>query len=288
MKAVDVHQHLFPELFLAELRARRAPPFLDGAELVTREGRFPLAFASHDPEARIGLLDRDGIDVAVLSLQPTLGLDGLPDPERVALEEAWVEGALEVVAESGGRFVALSPSRWREGFVGVSIGSGALLDLDTHVDVLEEVAARGAFLFVHPDAGTGVPARRPEWWEWVVGYSARMQAAYLAWVGAGRARFPTLRVLFAMLAGGAPFQLERLARQGVDVRSVLDTNTFFEVSTYGRRAIELCVETFGIIQLAYGSDTPVVDSRPTLEVVRGFGEAVAQILQIETPATLLA
>ena len=65
-----------------------------------------------------------------------------------------------------------------------------------------------------------------------------MQAAYLAWLAHGRDRWPTFRVLFAMLAGGGPFQLERLARRGVDVRSALDPNVFFDVSTHGRRAIE--------------------------------------------------
>ncbi len=287
MSRVDVHQHLWPEAFLAELRARKEPPFLDGRELTTREGRFPVELASHDPETRLRLLDRDGIHVAVLSLQASLGLEELPESERAALEDAWAEGALEVVEAGGGRFAALSPSRLRDGFVGVSVGPSALLDLDRHLVVLDETAERGSFVFVHPDAGHPVPADRPDWWEWVVGYPARMQAAYLAWIGAGRKHLPTLRVLFAMLAGGAPFQLERLARRGVDVRSAVDQNTYFEVSTHGRRAIELCIETFGVTQLAYGSDMPVVDSRPTLAAVRGFGDAVLQVLQIETPAALL-
>ena len=120
-----------------------------------------------------------------------------------------------------------------------------------------------------------------------MGYPAQMSAAYLAWLATGRARWPKLRILFAMLGGGGPFQLERLARRGVDVRSALDPNTFFEVSTHGRRAIELCVETFGVGQLAYGSDTPVVDSRPTLDAVRGFGDAVTHVLQSDTPSRLL-
>jgi hypothetical protein len=90
-----------------------------------------------------------------------------------------------------------------------------------------------------------------------------------------------------MLAGGGPFQLERLARSGIDVRSTLDPNTFLDVSTHGRRAIELCIETFGVSQLAYGSDTPVVDPQPTLDAVRGFGDAVTYVLQSETPAKLL-
>lgn len=287
MTTVDVHQHLWPEPFVTVLRSRHEPPFLDGDELVTREGSFPVSLESHDPKARLRCLDRDGIDVAVLSLQPSLGLDALPSGELEELEDAWATGIREVVEGSSGRFVALAPSRWREGFVGVCVGSSVLLDLDRHGSTLAEVGECGGYVFVHPDAGDRSEPGRPTWWEWVVGYPTRMQAAYLAWVAGGRARVPEPRLLFAMLAGGGPFQLERLARRGVDVRSALDPDTYFEVSTHGRRAIELCIETFGVTQLAYGSDTPVVDSMPTLAAVRGFGDAVAHVLQIETPAALL-
>ena len=40
-------------------------------------------------------------------------------------------------------------------------------------------------------------------------------------------------------------------------------------------------------QLVYGSDTPVVDPHLTLHAVRGFGDAVARLLQIETPGALI-
>ena len=73
----DVHQHLWPEAFVAALRERRTPPLLDGDELETREGRFAIDLAEHGLEARLRALDRDGIDVAVLSLQPSLALEEL-------------------------------------------------------------------------------------------------------------------------------------------------------------------------------------------------------------------
>ncbi len=287
MTTYDVHQHLWPEPFVGALRSRRTPPRLDGEELVTIEGRFAVNLAAHEARVRLDALDRDGIDVAVLSLQPSLGLDVLPVDERRQLEASWVEGVTELTAAPGRRFLAFSPSDVREGFAGVSIGSSEFADLDGSAASLDAAADAGAVLFVHPDAGPAPAATRPSWWEWVVGYPARMQEAYLAWLAFGRNRWPTLRVLFAMLGGGGPFQLERLARRGVDVRSALDPNTFFEVSTHGRRAIELCVETFGVSQLAYGSDTPVVDPAPTLDAVRGFGDAVRHVLQSDTPSRLL-
>ena len=115
-----------------------------------------------------------------------------------------------------------------------------------------------------------------------------MQRAYLSWLADGRERFPSLRIVFAILAGGGPFQLERLSHRGVDVRSALDPGVYFDTATHGRRAIELCIETFGATQLVYGSDIPVVEPRLTLDAVRGFGDAVAHILQSDTPGGLLS
>jgi 6-methylsalicylate decarboxylase len=287
MTTYDVHQHLWPEPFVAALEERTTPPYLDDGELTTREGRFPIDLGDHDVGARIRALDRDGIGVAVLSLQTSLGLESLSDDDRHALEETWVAGIQELVS-SPGRFLALSPGSVRPGFVGVSLGSSVFADLDGASAVLDAAEAAGTPVFVHPDAGRAAGPGRPAWWDWVTGYPARMQEAYLAWLAFGRERWPSLRVLFAMLAGGGPFQLERLARRGVDVRSALDPNTFFDVSTHGRRAIELCIQTFGVGQLAYGSDTPVVDPASTLDAVRGFGDAVTHVLQSDTPTRLLA
>jgi predicted TIM-barrel fold metal-dependent hydrolase len=283
----DLHQHLWPTSFVEALRARTDTPCLAGDELVTSEGRFPVALEEHDLEPRLRALDRDGIDVAVLSLQPSLGLGELRRAEAERLEDAWVDGVRALSDVSGGRLRAFSPSAVRDGLAGVSVGSAAFADFDASAPLLDAISDAGLVLFVHPDAGTSHGDQRPAWWEWVVGYPSRMQEAYLAWLAFGRARWPTLRVIFAILGGGGPFQLERLARRGVDVRSALDPNTFFDVSTHGRRAIELCLQTFGVGQLVYGSDMPVVDSQPTLDAVRGFGDAVTYVLQTDTPERLL-
>ena len=288
MSRYDLHQHLWPEAFVAVLRARGRQPRIEDGDLITGEGRFPVDLDDHDPERRVEALDQDGLDIAVLSLQPSLGLDALPTDERSELEQAWADSVHDLVAASDGRFLAFSPTEVRVGFVGVSLGSSTFQDFERSAPVLDRAAAAGAVVFVHPDGGGPADPAWPPWWEWVTGYPARMQSAYLAWLAIGRERWPTLKVLFAMLGGGGPFQLERLARRGVDVRSALDPNTFFDVSTHGRRAMELCIETFGVDQLAYGSDTPVVDPRPTLDAVRGFGDAVVHVLQTDTPSRLLA
>ncbi|MFN0152771.1 MAG: amidohydrolase family protein [Gaiella sp.] len=285
MATIDFHQHLWPDAFIELLRSRRTPPRLTGDRLVTVEGEFGFDAAAHDPERRIEALDRDGVEIALLSLQSTLGVESLPAAEQDECTNAWLDGIVTTVAGSGGRLAALAPGRLREGFAGVSVGASALYGEQEH-QVLAEADAVGGVVFVHPEAAVPHPGR-PDWWGWTAGYTAQMQAAYLSWLAGGRDRYPRLRLVFAILAGGGPFQHERLAHRGVDVRRTLDPDVLFDTATYGRRAIELCIETFGVECLVYGSDTPVVDPAPTLAAVRGFGDAAAQLVLSDNPTRIL-
>ena len=287
MAAIDLHQHLWPDEFVAALRARTSAPCIAGHELVTVEGTYPFDAGAHDTARRVAALDGDEIDVAVLSLQPSLGFEALSPEERAELEQVWLDGIGVVVASSQGRLRAFAPGRVVDGLPGVSVGASALLDLDGSAALLDEVDGCRSRPVRPPGGGWARAAGRPAWWSWTTGYTSQMQAAYLAWLAGGRERWPSLRIVFAILAGGAAIQLERLAQQGVEVRSSLEPNVFLDVATYGRRAIELCIETFGVGQLVYGSDRPVVDPRATLAAVRGFGDAVARLIQTDTPGALL-
>ena len=286
MLTYDIHQHLWPASFFEVLERRTAPPFMRGGELVTPEGAFPVDPAAHDPELRLASLDRARVDVAVLSLQPTLGTEALAEAERDELELAWLEGIAEIVAQGSGRFRALAPWRLTDGTSGTSVGVSALLS-EHGAEVLAQVDEVGGLLFVHPEAGGPLPPGRPEWWQWTVGYTGQMQQAYLAWLGGLRDRYPQIRIVFAMLAGGGPIHHERLVHRGVHVRASPDPDTVFETSSYGRRAIELCIETFGIERLVYGSDVPVIDPTPTLQAIHSLGDSVSRFLQSDTPERLL-
>jgi 6-methylsalicylate decarboxylase len=282
---VDLHQHLWPEGFISALAVRTAVPYLRGSTVQLIEGEFDLDLREHGLERRLAVLDRDGTELAVVSLQTTLGLDRLPPDERAGLVEVWEDGTRELVAAAGGRLAALSAGASLDGFVGAAVGSDALADLEALAPLLDALGRQDGFLFVHPSGG---PVEgHPPWWSAVAVYPAQMQAAYLNWLAHGQARWPTLPVVFAILAGGAPFQLERLATRGVDVRSTLHDNLYLDTASYGRRALELCIETFGVAQLVYGSDIPVADSAPTLRAVLGFGESVAHMIRDANPTRLL-
>ena len=286
MGTYDLHQHLWPEPLLELLSTRRAAPYLRGSVLTTSEGRFPLDLGEHRLERRLAALDAAGIDIAVVSLQPTLGFEGLPVPERRSLLAAYNDGIGELVDASAGRLRALSAGEPRPGFAGVCVGASRLLDPDGLKELLDRLERTGGFLFVHPDNAPGAPVR-PAWWAALANYTAGMQAAYLAWIDHGAARWPNLNVVFAMLAGGAPFQLERLQSRGVDTRRLTGLPLFFESSSYGRLALELCLATFGIERIVHGSDLPVLDPTHTMSAIQALGKAATYAICDRNPESLL-
>ena len=153
--------------------------------------------------------------------------------------------------------------------------------------LLARLERHDAPLFVHPGpvgaSGPGGPKpSSPPWWPALTDYVAQMQAAWFAFLHAGRRQHPRLRVLFAMLAGGAPLQLERLEARGGPVPAAPDPLVFYDTSSYGPRMLRAMVAAVGPAQLVYGSDRPVVDAhRPPLD------PALEQALLSTNPLRLL-
>jgi 6-methylsalicylate decarboxylase len=283
----DVHQHLWPEPLVDALAVRTSPPLIRGHTLVLDpEGEFELDPAAYGLAACLANLDRAEIDVAIVSLPPTLGIDELADDEAEPLRRAYHEGALEAIAASAGRVLALSMGRPHDGFVGTILAADDLADLDRLAPVLDEVDRLGSFVFVHPGVAHPPPGA-PAWWAAAIDYTAQMQQAYAAWLAHGVERWPGLRIVFSILAGGAPFQLERMQARGFDIKNALHPTIYLETSSYGRRSLELCLATFGARQIVFGSDAPVIDSTLTLSHVRSFGQAAVQALCQDNPTTLL-
>jgi len=283
----DVHQHLWPEPFVAALSARTRPPRLAGHDLYLEgEPVWPLNLELNELETRLALLERWEIDRAVVSLQPTVGLERLPADEADDLAGVWEAGILDLARASRGRIVPLAARKPAEGFAGLCVAASELLDLDAIEPRLEALVRSGGFLFVHPGSANA-PSGAPDWWTAIVDYTAQMQAAYASWLAAGAARWPELDIVFAILAGGAPFQLERMAARGLDERAAMLPRVWFDTAPYGRRAMDLVLSTFGVDRMIFGSDIPVVDPQPGIEAVRSFGEAVATAVLSANPHQLL-
>lgn len=258
MPKVDVHQHFWTEELIAALSRRSEPPRLQGTLLELREGSFETDLSVHDLDRRLELLDRDEIEQAVVSFPPTIGFEETPE-----LADAYDESILEVAEASGGRLLPLACGEEREGFVGTCISAERM--------ARDPQAIRGARLFVHPGYAPGMPDGKPGWWNAVVHYTAVMQAAYAAWVASGR---KDSTVVFAIMAGGAPFQFERLASRGDSFE--VPANVYFDTASYGARAVGLAIAACGPERIVYGSDAPVMDPRTTIDGLGGLFEEVAE------------
>jgi 6-methylsalicylate decarboxylase len=234
---------------IAALSRRRQPPRLDGTVLELQEGTFETDLSVHDVDARLALLDRHELDAAVVCFPPTMGFEEAPE-----LGEAYDEGVLEVAAASGGRLRPLACGAERDGFVGTCVSAERL--------TREAGAVTGSLLFVHPGCAPPPPPGMPGWWNAVVHYTAVMEAAYAAWIASGRSDVP---VIFAIMAGGAPFQLERLGSRG-DSADV-PPNVYFDTASYGRRVVDLTIEGCGRERVVFGSDAPVMDPRSTIDAL---------------------
>ncbi len=288
---IDVHQHLWPEPLIEMLSTRRRPPRLSASTLeLPGEPAIEVDLDAHRLETRLALLDRCEIELAIVSLPPTLGLGILAEEEWDELADAYDRGIVELAAASD-RLVPLAAGPSVEGFAGACIGASAFLDLERLAPRLDELEQRGAFVFVHPGPALAPPTAPPNpplWWPAVVEHTAQMQSAYAIWLDRGAERWPRLEVVFAILAGGAPFQLERLQSRGISGRDTLHETVSFESASYGRRALELCLSTLGVGRVLFGSDAPTLDPGLALDAVRGFGDAVADTVCNRNPSRLLA
>jgi predicted TIM-barrel fold metal-dependent hydrolase len=266
---------------LAALEQRHALP------LVRREGDVTVLHSAAEqpyvidtesglPAQRAAAVLADGLDLAVIAISSPIGIEALPRDEALALIEAHLAG---VAALPSDRFTAWGPvaldrpdpsevdERLDAGCVGISLPAGALAGpdrLERIGPLLERVALRGVPLFVHPGRAPGqrhvlAEFGEPLWWRALTDYVAQMQAAWLTFASFGRRELPDLQVVWAMLAGVAPLQLERLGSRGGPPVEPGDPDQFYECSSYGPAAIETLARRIGAAQLVYGSDRPVVE-----------------------------
>ncbi len=299
---IDVHQHLLSEPLIEALGRRSRPPMLvrgDGGWTfrVSGEADSPLPWAATDVGRRGEQLREDRVDRALIALSSALGIETLPAGQAVPLLEAHQLGCESLPGHFGywGAVALEAPdpaeidAAVNRGAVGVSLPAAALAGpaaLERVGPLLARLEARDAPLFVHPGPvpapGAGpTAASLPPWWPALTDYVAQMQAAWLTFLHAGRGAHPRLRVLFAMHAGGAPLQLERLAARGGAPPAEPDPLVFYDTSSYGPRMLEAMAATVGLAQLVHGSDRPVVEP-----AVPALGPELLRLLRVVNPRRL--
>lgn len=243
------------------------------------EQAWAIDLDAESPDRRANLIAADGLDLALIALSTPVGIEALPRDEARELIDAYLTGTSEL----GDEFASWGPIALDRpepadvdeligrGCAGISLSAGALNTPDT-LEHLGPVLARAAHLdapvFIHPGPAPGVQPPQPSltqplWWSALTDYVAQMQAAWLTFATGGRREHPRLRIVFAILAGGAPLLSERLAVRGGPPIDLRDPLTFYECSSYGPVAIEATAHRVGAAQLVYGSDRPVVEPSRT-------------------------
>lgn len=295
MPVVDVHTHFLPMEFVELLREGEGPA---GVEVADREGaeplivhdnglRYPVLDVFHDVDAKLAQMDRDGIDVSLISLTPSLFLYWIDPAETARVHRTINDAGAALAAASGGRLRALATvpmndppaaaeelRRARElGLMGVEIGTSVA---DTMLDdpALEPFFAAAEELsmpvMLHPYVSMVSPPDpgvRGYHLSNVIGnpFETFVAAARLI-VGGVFDRHPGLTVQLVHAGGALPYQLGRLDH-AFEVRSETKERIarapssyldrfLFDTVIFDRRAFDLLLALAGPERVVFGTDIP--------------------------------
>jgi aminocarboxymuconate-semialdehyde decarboxylase len=293
MQVIDIHNHFFPREW-PDLAARFGSP--DWPRIKhTGEGKADIMIgdkffrhiysACWDPEVRLREMDRDGVDLQIISATPVLFAYDRPAEHALDCAQLFNDAALELCSRGNGRLKALCQvplqnpdaackelSRcMRSGHVGVQIGNHVgdrNLDDPGIVTFLHHCADENAAVLVHPWDMFG-QSRMPKYMmPWTVGMPAETQLGIVAMIlGGAFDQLPcTLRICFAHGGGSFAFLLGRLenawrhhpAAHGVcELPPSRYLNRFHvDSAVFDEHALQFLVETMGSERVMLGSDYP--------------------------------
>ncbi|MGB2602478.1 MAG: tryptophan 2,3-dioxygenase family protein, partial [Candidatus Sulfotelmatobacter sp.] len=293
MQVVDIHTHFFPESW-PDLAARYGTPDWPWikhtdpgkAEIMVGDRFFRHIYsACWDPEVRLREMDRDGIDLQVISATPVLFAYERPVEHALDCARLFNDAALELCSRGKGRLKSLCQvplqdtdaackelSRCMQaGHLGVEIGNHVgekNLDDPGVVTFLHHCADVGAAVLVHPWEMFGRERMPKYMMPWTVGMPAETQLALVALILSGAFdRLPgTLRICFAHGGGSFAFLLGRLenawhhhpvARGDCEHPPSHYLNRFFvDSAVFEQHTLQFLVETMGVDRVILGSDYP--------------------------------
>ena len=293
MPVIDIHNHFFPREW-PDLSARYGTPDWPWirhtepgkAEIMVGDRFFRHIYsACWDPEVRLREMDRDGVEMQVMSATPVLFAYDRPVEHALDCARWFNDAALELCAAGQGRLKSLCQvplqdidsscqelSRcMKAGHLGVQIGNHVgekNLDDPGIVTFLHHCADEGAAVLVHPWDMFGQPRMPKYMMPWTVGMPAETQLGIVAMILSGAFdKLPaSLRICFAHGGGSFAFLLGRLenawqhhpvARGFCELPPSSYLNRFFvDSAVFDVRALHLLVETIGSGRVMLGSDYP--------------------------------
>src|SRR5450432_1101530 len=293
MPVIDIHNHFFPREW-PDLASRYGTPDWPWikhtepgkAEIMVGDRFFRKIYsACWDPEVRLREMDRDGIDMQILSATPVLFAYDRPVEHALGCAQIFNDAALELCAQGKGRLKSLCQvplqdidasckelSRcMRAGHLGVQIGNHVgekNLDDPGIVTFLHHCADEGAAVLVHPWDMLGADRMSKYMMPWTVGMPAETQLGIVAMIlGGAFDKLPAkLRICFAHGGGSFAFLLGRLENawqhhpvaHGVcELPPSQYLNRFsVDAAVFDDRALQFLVGTMGAERVMLGSDYP--------------------------------
>jgi aminocarboxymuconate-semialdehyde decarboxylase len=293
MQVIDIHNHFFPHSW-PDLAARFGTPNWPWikhtepgkADIMVGDRFFRHIYsACWDPEVRLQEMDRDGVDLQVISATPVLFAYERPVEQARDCAQLFNDAALELCSRGKGRLKSFCQvplqdidaackelSRcMRAGHLGVQIGNhvgSKNLDDAGIATFLHHCADEGAAVLVHPWDMFG-PERMPKYMmPWTVGMPAETQLSVVALILSGALdRLPsTLRICFAHGGGSFAYLLGRLENawhqhpvahgESEHPPSHYLNRFCVDSAVFDQRALQFLVGTMGADQVMLGSDYP--------------------------------
>jgi predicted TIM-barrel fold metal-dependent hydrolase len=292
---IDMHAHWKPAEVADALRARTREPRIvrngDGVEVLKsgRMGEEVLAKAFDDVDFHLGRMDRQGVEVSVLSLLGSFcWIEAQPLEVSGPLCRRVNDRLSAICEEHPGRFAAFAALPLTDlsaagaemeralglpGMIGAQLPGNFFLTRDDAEDMrpLLEVANRHhAVLFIHhgPRPGDAFPKvagdtdnarRRNGTLDMQASLSSVMVTLCLTDF---LASYPDVTIQVHNLGGNIPYEVERM-----DHRCLLDTpeeelpssrfrraRVFVDCNSFGPRAIEAAVSLYGADRIVCGTD----------------------------------
>jgi predicted TIM-barrel fold metal-dependent hydrolase len=292
---IDIHAHWRPAEVADALRARTREPRIlrnpDGVEVLKapRMGETPLDEAFDDVDFHLARMDRQGVEVSVLSLLGSFcWVEAQPLDVSGPLCRRVNDRLSAICREHPGRFAAfaalpltdisaaaaeLERAMGLPGMIGAQIpGNGFLTSKDAEAmrPLLEAANRHRATLFIHhgPRPGDAFPKvsgetdnarRRNGTLDMQASLSSVMVTLCLTDC---LAAYPDVTVVVHNLGGNIPYEVERM-----DHRCLLDTPSeelpssrfrkaavYVDCNSFGPRAIEAAVALYGAERIVCGTD----------------------------------
>lgn len=293
MPVIDIHNHFFPESW-PDLAARygstnwpRIKHTEPGkAEIFVGERFFRHIYsACWDPDVRLQEMDRDGVDLQIISATPVLFAYDRPPEHALDCAQLFNDSALELCSRGKGRlksfcqvplqnidFACNEISRcMKAGHLGVQIGNHVgekNLDDAGIVTFLHHCADHGAAVLVHPWEMFARDRMPNYMMPWTVGMPAETQLSVVALILSGAFdRLPeSLKICFAHGAGSFAFLLGRVenawhrhpvARGKCEHAPSHYLDRFLvDSAVFDQKALQLLTSTMGATNVMLGSDYP--------------------------------